>query len=163
MLIWELECLFALLYTGAIPIKIGFIAMCIILLELGMVKSWKKGIFLGVGRKNLDWIQMISAKLTNFKWCGLHCRYFGNTPVYKCFNVDLGTWMSICAITYRSSSNKDWIYRYTNNIIRLRMVKSSRKGIFLGDGRNTKQIWIEFRRKALSYLQKREDGEKRKG
>jgi len=43
------------------------------------------------------------------------------------------------------------------------MVKSSRKGIFLGDGRNTKQIWIEFRRKALSYLQKREDGEKRKG
>jgi len=71
--------------------------------------------------------------------------------------------MSICAITYRSSSNKDWIYRYTNNIIRLRMVKSSRKGIFLGDGRNTKQIWIEFRRKALSYLQKREDGEKRKG
>ena len=110
---------------------------------------------------NLDWIQMISAKLTNFKWCGLHCRYFGNTPVYKCFNVDLGTWMSICAITYRSSSNKAWIYRYTNNIIGLRMVKSSRKGIFLGDGRNTKQIWIEFRRKALSYLQKREDGEKK--
>jgi len=42
------------------------------------------------------------------------------------------------------------------------MVKSSRKGIFLGDGRNTKQIWIEFRRKALSYLQKREGGNKGK-
>jgi len=31
---------------------------------------------------------MISAKLTNFKWRGLPLFF---TPVYKCFDVDLGT------------------------------------------------------------------------
>jgi len=31
------------------------------------------------------------ATLATFRWCGLHCHYFGNTPVYKCFDVDLGT------------------------------------------------------------------------
>jgi len=33
MLIWELECLFALLDKGAFPIKIGFIGIQIILLD----------------------------------------------------------------------------------------------------------------------------------
>jgi hypothetical protein len=42
----------------------------------------------------------------------------------------LGTSISICAIIYRSGSNKDWVYRYVNNIIGVRDGKELK-------GRNT--------------------------
>ena len=46
--------------------------------------------------------------------------------------------MSICVIIYRSSSNKDWIYRYVNNIIGVEDGKELKEMYLSRRFRNTK-------------------------